>query len=321
MNLALGQSGQESTSTVESLFMKPANFVFLLALIFIFPTGNAHSSACMTDDKNLQELLECMTVGSVRAHQAAFQSIADANGGTRATNTPGYDASVSYVAGQLIAAGYEVELSPFDYVFIPPVVLQQLTPVSADYESNVFTGSATGTVSGPVIPVDLALGSGSWPADPSTSTSGCEAADFSGLDFSGSNDIALIQRGACFFSVKAVNAQAAGAEAVVFLNQGNTPSRMGLVTGTVESLPDGSPSNLTIPVVGATFPDGVSLSQAASTAHIEVRPNEDRTAHNIIAELPGYWDDKVIMAGAHLDSVAAGPGSGKTGKTGRLWPR
>ena len=43
------------------------------------------------------KLLGCVTLEGVREHQAALQAIADANGGTRAAATPGYDASVDYV--------------------------------------------------------------------------------------------------------------------------------------------------------------------------------------------------------------------------------
>ena len=53
------------------------------------------------------------------------------------------------------------------------------------------------------------------------------------LDFSGPADIALIQRGTCTFSDKAVNAETAGAEAVIIFNQGNDPTREGLIVGTL----------------------------------------------------------------------------------------
>jgi Zn-dependent M28 family amino/carboxypeptidase len=152
------------------------------------------------------------------------------------------------------------------------------------------------------------MGDSTWPADPATSSSGCEATDFAGLDFSGPADIALIQRGTCFFAVKAVNAEAAGAEAVIILNQGNSATRMGLIVANASALPDGTPSNLTIPVVGASFPNGIALSQPGSQAFIDVDPPETRTNHNMIAELPGKNDDNVVMAGAHIDSVQAGPG-------------
>jgi Zn-dependent M28 family amino/carboxypeptidase len=154
-----------------------------------------------------------------------------------------------------------------------------------------------------VIPVDIDL------VPPRASTSGCEAADFAGLDFSGPNDIALIQRGTCTFADKAVNAEAAGAEAVIIFNQGNTPDREALIVGTLVP----SPAPITIPVVGASFANGVALARAGSTAHVRVDPSETRTDVNVIAELPGTNDGNVVMAGAHLDSVTAGPGINDNG--------
>ena len=239
----------------------------------------------------------------MRAHQAALQAIADANGGTRAAGTPGYTGSVDYVVDTLEAAGWNVTLDEFPFTFIPPPTLQQLTPVAATYETGAFTGSGFGTVTGNVIPVDINLVP---PRDPVTS--GCEAADFA-AGFGGPSDIALIQRGTCTFAVKAVNAQAAGAEAVIIFNQGNTPAREGLIVGTL--LPGGA--GVTIPVVGASFADGAALAQAGSTALIDVDPPESRPQVNVIAELPGANNDNVVMAGAHLDSVQAGPGINDNG--------
>ena len=65
---------------------------------------------------------------------------------------------------------------------------------------------------------------------------------------------------------------------------------------------------MTIPVVGASFADGAALAQAGSTALVDVDPPESRPQVNVIAELPGANNDNVVMAGAHLDSVQAGPG-------------
>ncbi len=265
-------------------------------------------NACDRRNNNTyQKLLECITAEGVFEHQEAFQAIADANDdpfypGTRAAGTKGYQESVDYVAGLLEEAGWKVTLDPVDITFNFPATLQQLTPIQATYETGVFSGSGSGTVTGNVIPVDLAL------TDPATSSSGCEASDFDGLDFSGDNDIALIQRGTCFFSEKAVNAEAAGAEAVIIFNQGSTPDREGLIIGDASSLPDGSPSNIGIPVVGASFAAGQALAQPGSTAFVEVLPSETRTDFNVIAELPGENADNVVMAGAHLDSVVQGPG-------------
>lgn len=151
----------------------------------------APSQNCCDNRTNntYDKLLECVRVEGVREHQAAFQAAADANGGTRAAGTQGYTDSVDYVVEQLEAAGWDVELNEFPFTFTPLGELDQLTPISASYETGSFSGTGFGLVTGQVIPVDLAL------APPQASTSGCEATDFSGLDFSGPADIALIQRG------------------------------------------------------------------------------------------------------------------------------
>jgi Zn-dependent M28 family amino/carboxypeptidase len=248
------------------------------------------------------KLLECVRLDGVREHQAALQRIADANGGTRAEGTPGYAASVDYVLGVLAKTGWNATKVPFSYADTD-ALLRQLTPTQATYETVAFTGTGEGDVSGTVIPVDLAL------TGARASTSGCEAADFAGLNFSGPNDIALIQRGTCGFNVKALNAEAAGAEAVIVFNQGDAGAgdRFGLVNGTL-----GGENVVDIPVVGATFANGQALAAAGSTAQVLV-DFVTRNSFNVIAELPGRTSDNVVMAGAHLDSVPAGPGINDNG--------
>jgi Zn-dependent M28 family amino/carboxypeptidase len=283
----------------------------------LLPGGAAaapSATACEHRANNTYDkLLGCVTLDGVREHQEALQAIADANDdpfypGTRAAGTEGYANSVEYVAGLLRDAGYEVTLDPVEITFNFPATLRQLTPVQADYETGVFTGSGSGTVQGRVIPVDINL------TPPRASTSGCEAADFAGIDWSGPADIALVQRGTCFFGTKAHNAELAGAEAVIIFNQGNTPDREGLIVADATSLdPDGSFITHNIPVVGASFANGVALAQPGSTAFVEVVPAETRTDYNVIAELKGKNDDNVVMAGAHLDSVIDGPGINDNG--------
>ena len=274
------------------------------ALLPVQAASATPGNGCANRTNNTySKLLQCVTVEGVREHQAQLQKIADASDdpfypGSRAAGTDGYADSVDYVAGQLRDAGYRVTLDEFQFEFVFPALLQQLTPVNATYETGAFTGSPPADVTGTVIPVDINL------TGDRASTSGCEAADFTGLDFTGSNDIALIQRGTCTFAEKAVNAEAAGAEAVIIFNQGNDPTREALIVGTLVP----SPAEITIPVVGASFDNGVALSQPGSTAHVRVVPNETRTDVNVIADLPGRNANNVVMAGAHLDSVTAGPG-------------
>ena len=285
-----------------------AVLALLAALLLPVPAALAGPvDPCERQTNNTyRKLLDCVTLDGVREHQAALQKIADNNDdpfypGTRAAGTKGYADSVDYVAGLLEDAGYKVTLDPFEFQFVFPPLLQQLTPDNAVYETGTFTNSGSGDVTGNVIPVDINL------VPPRASTSGCEAADFAGLDFSGPNDIALIQRGTCTFADKALNAQTAGAEAVIIFNQGNSPDREGLIVGTL------APATPRIPVVGASFADGEALAQAGSTAHVRVPPSQTRTDVNVLAELPGKNTNNVVMAGAHLDSVTAGPGINDNG--------
>jgi Zn-dependent M28 family amino/carboxypeptidase len=286
------------------------------------PTVMAGPESCDTRVNNTHaKLLECVTLEGVREHQAAFQEIADDNGGTRAAGTPGYDASVDYVVERMTAAGYNVTLDEFQFLFFPPALLQQTAPVSVTHETGVFTASGFGDVTASVTPVDINL------TPPRANTSGCDGAyteaavgaaivadpggpdDFAGFP---AGNIALVQRGGCSFALKAYNAQAAGASAMILFNQGSDPTREGLIVGTLV-VAAGTPGPVTIPVVGASFASGVSLAQPGSTAHIIVEEPRSVTQVNVIAESQSGNPNNVVMAGAHLDSVQAGPGINDNG--------
>src|SRR5918998_4501109 len=58
-------------------------------------------------------LVAAVTGDGAFRHLEELQRIADANGGNRALGTPGYDASVEYVARTLRDAGYTVETPEF----------------------------------------------------------------------------------------------------------------------------------------------------------------------------------------------------------------
>ena len=250
-----------------------------------------------------QKLLECVTLEGVRGHQAKFQRIADANDGMRASGTDGYDRSADYVARLLRRAGYEVTRQEFEFPFYQELssLLEQTAPTSVTYETTTFTFSGSGDVTAPVQGVDLSLD------EPAASTSGCEVEDFA--DFEAGN-IALIQRGACTFAIKAANAQEAGATAVIIFNTG-VPGAEELFAGT---LGNESVGVIEIPVIGASFADGTALAQDGVEARVAAETIvETRTTENVIAESRRGDPDNVVMAGAHLDSVTEGPGINDNG--------
>jgi Zn-dependent M28 family amino/carboxypeptidase len=262
-----------------------------------------------------QGFRKAVTLAGIREHQAALQAIADANGGNRAAGTSGYDASAEYVSKRMAAAGYQVSFQEFTFGQFreaAPPALERLTPTAKTYATpadfRAFTGS--GQATGEVVPVDVLM--------PSTggSTSGCEAGDFTGTAGWNAGDIALVQRGTCPYVQKAANAQAAGAAGLILYNEGNTPDRLD-VPG---NLPLGA-EGIHIPGVGTSFAVGqefFNLYQAnppgSVTARVETHLVEDRIpTRNVIAETPGGNPDRVVVVGAHLDSVPAGPGINDNG--------
>ncbi|MFP3915769.1 MAG: M28 family peptidase [Actinomycetota bacterium] len=274
----------------------------LSGLLAVPPMAQADSPACDHRVNNtVRKLLECVTVDGVREHQAALQAIADANGGIRASGTPGYDASVDYVVERMTAAGYDVTVDTFDFGFFQETedpVFEQVSPDpttyvdQADFATMTFSGS--GNVTGQVEGVDLSIG------DPGASTSGCEPEDYAGFT---AGNVALVQRGTCSFFHKASNAETAGAAAVIVFNQG-TPGRTGLFLGTLGGV------GVDIPVISVSFGLGQDLLDPSDTVvHLRVQAiSETRTTANVLAETPGGAADNVVMAGGHLDSVTEGPG-------------
>ncbi len=126
---------------------------------------------------------------------------------------------------------------------------------------------------------------------------GCNASDFAGFP---AGNIALISRGACTFALKATNAFNAGAVGVVIYN--NVP---GTLNGTLSST-----FTLDISVTAVTQDVG---QQLAATPGLVMRLKTDTfrgiaTTSNVIAESTYGDPDNVVMVGAHLDSVNAGPG-------------
>jgi Zn-dependent M28 family amino/carboxypeptidase len=244
-----------------------------------------------------QSVRRGVTAAGITKHLKTLDAIGTANGGTRVSGTPGFDQSVDYVVTTLKAAGYDPTVQEFEFLFNDdrtPPVLQKVSPAPATtftnaVEFSTMTYSGSGDVTAPV-----------WAISTADTTPGCEASDFAGFP---AGNIAVVPRGACTFGVKAQNAQAAGASAVVVSN--NTT---GLINGTL-----GGPV-VTIPVLGATTAVGAQLTGgAAGSTGTVARVKADRIAevrktYNVLAETAGGNPDNVVVVGAHLDSVSRGPG-------------
>ena len=279
-------------------------------LFVIFLSLGAHAKISKDDSLRLRQNLK---IENIREHQRALQDIADRHRGNRMAGTEGYRQSVSYIADRLRNSGYEVRLQDF-YLNIahdqsPPALgiigtYQHSFVADVDFSSMSFSG--TKEVRGALEAIDLKIPS----LKPNDSTSGCESEDFAGFK---PGNIALIQRGSCSFSRKAELAQAAGASAVIIFNEGSE-GRLELISSRLGQ------NTANFPVFGASFQVGNSLRGSALrgptgisvSVKIDV-VNSAKTIQNIIAESAQGDSNRVVAVGAHLDSVASGPGINDNG--------
>ncbi|GAA3995750.1 M28 family metallopeptidase [Allokutzneria multivorans] len=235
-----------------------------------------------------------VTVENVHRHLRALQRIADANGGSRAAGTKGYDASIDYVAGKLRASGFDVATPTFtyDHEIIDAGTVDAGGVKAAADPLEFSPNTAVGGVSGPLVVV------------PEDGSPGCETSDFAGLPVS--RAVVLIRRGACSFAQKQLNAAGLGAKAVIISDNSDTGP---------EGWTLGDAASAKVPTGGVTKAEGTALAAKAGAAtavdlrvHIEARPSR-----NIIAQTRTGRVDNVVMAGSHLDSVDGGAGINDNG--------
>jgi len=273
--------------------------------------GRSGAACASTDVYDSAVLREAVTATNIREHLEGLQAIADANGNTRAVQTPGYELSVDFVVRTLAETGWDVTTPEFQYerrVEVSPGFAERIAPdplVFPSAEVVAFTNSGSGHVTATLQAVDVVVPPS---AAPNGNTSGCEPTDFAGFQ---AGRIALLQRGTCPFQAKVLNAMTAGAVGILIFNEGQT-DRTAAYRTSVGPL-------VGVPVIMLSYALGQALvDQLAGGADVTVHMAADWQAttithHNVIAEWPHGDPDRVVMVGAHLDSVPAGPGINDNG--------
>jgi Zn-dependent M28 family amino/carboxypeptidase len=282
-----------------------------LATLAVAPVASADP-----DDVDSSKLRQAVTVEGILEHERALQNIADMNGGSRHSLTPGYTASVAYVKATMAKAGYNVREIQFNMPFWrenSPPLLQQTSPTAKTYRPGTaaddsspnvdfitFEQSASGNLTNArVVPVN-----GIVIPSPGGTAAGCQASDFPAAI---SGAVALISRGTCPFVQKLDLAEAAGAIGVILFNEGDSAGRQ-------NALFRSASPGFGIPAVHSSFAVGKELYDAYQagqnpTVNLKVDASVvDRFLPQVVAESRRGDPNRVVISGAHLDSVTAGPG-------------
>ncbi|WP_298585407.1 M28 family peptidase [uncultured Kocuria sp.] len=257
-------------------------------------------------DDATRRITETVSADRLQAHLQAFDDIAKAHDGNRASGTSGYRASVDHVVGALREAGYEPRLQTFRVPYFEVVAPATVATVADDgartrlpsREVAALEYSVSGEVTrGRLQAVDT-------DGSPGDSTSGCETGDFEDFE---PGSVALVQQGECSPGRKAANAEAAGASAVLVFGSGERRHDRP-VRGSLEE-----PRAVTVPVIGLSHRAGVELLDAQEVSVTAETVSELRETVNVLADTRTGDPANTIVVGGHLDGDTGGPGINDNG--------
>ena len=234
-----------------------------------------------------------VTTDAMMSHLTKLQDIANANNGTRAVGTPGYEASVDYVVETLRKSGFDVQTPEFSArVFHSEKGSVEAGGLTADARALEYSlGTPEGGVTGPLL------------FAPTGDSPGCAPADYDKLPAQGA--VVVVDRGGCQFAQKEDAAAQRGAAALIVVDNVDEQSMGGTL---------GANTEVKIPVVSITKSVGFQLRSKSGPATIKLAAStQSFKARNVIAQTKTGSPTDVVMAGAHLDSVPEGPGINDNG--------
>lgn len=255
------------------------------ALVAVAVAGCSSAPSPQVDP---HELAGRITVDAMYTHLHKFAEIAEANGGNRAQDTPGYDASLDYVSNLLRSKGFDVQTPEFERLGPMqggnPVLVVEGTQYPV-VQASLLTTTPPGGLSAPTLhPTKLA---------------GCTAADYGTKKMTGA--IAVVDDTGCSVVVKQNTAVAQGAVGLLVVSTVK-PSPAGLFTQDYYR-------QLTVPVgiIDKTVDAAVLRTSAAVKLTLDGK-SELIKSRNLVAQTKTGSTSDVVMAGAHLDSIRGGPG-------------
>jgi peptidase M28-like protein/PA domain-containing protein len=269
------------------------------------PTG---SGALAAEPALAAALRDAVGRDAILADLQRLQDIAEANGGNRAAGSESESEALAYVADELRAAGFEIELREMSVPWfnqVGPSILEVDggAPLEDLHDFKAMLLSASGDARGPIYA--LGFDPAARPGD--RSGLGCQPTDWGDVP---AGAIVLVRPGPCFRRDVVVNAQEAGAVAIVTAYpewQRDQVLRPTLI----------DPGGMEIPALATSNDTGLALADAAqrgAQGHVVVDATAElRTSSSLVAETAGGSPDHVLMIGGHIDSAMDGPGINDNG--------
>ncbi|MCV7091531.1 M28 family peptidase [Mycobacterium interjectum] len=235
-------------------------------------------------------LAQKVTADRLVTHLRALQNVANANRGNRADGTPGYDASVEYVAKTLRDRGFNVSTPQFDRLDNVSPGKPALTVAGRTYQvdqASLLVRTPPGGLTGPPV----------HPARPA----GCAVGDYPAAVPKGA--IAVVDDSVCSVVDKQNIALAKGAAALVVLS---APSGQGAPPGLFVP---GYFKRLTVPVAVLGAYGATALARETAPIRLVLdAENIKITSRNVLAQTETGSPHEAIVVGAHLDGPRDGPG-------------
>jgi len=268
----------------------PSSTPFANAPFANAPSGETPTAAPASIGLN-QTFSARMTVEEIMTTLQKLQDIAYANNGTRYAGSIGYNVTGQWLMDTLNSYNYfKVERQDFvipKYIQLAQPTLAQVSPnpsnftYGTDFLGFQFSGSGDVTANISVV-----------------QNVGCDGIDWAGFP---EGNIALVLRGNCPFVQKTANAMAANASALLIYN-----NIAGVMTASTLD-------NVTFPVLFLSNQAGKLLVDLYAIQPVTLQVTASgETSHvgtfNVIADTLSGPASPVVVVGAHLDSVPAGPG-------------
>ena len=234
-------------------------------------------------------LAEKVDVDVIYTHLEELARIATANKGSRAVGTPGYEATVDFVAGVLRDKGFEVSTPEFEWLDMGSPGKPTLEVAGRSYpvtQASPLAGTPPGGVRGESL----------RPRDPA----GCAAADYG--DVRGA--LVIVDDTECSVVAKQNAAVAKGAVGLLVVSAGG---KEGLFE-------PGYYQKLTLPV--AVIDRTTDAALRRTTAPVRLTLDAEAAvakSRSVVAQTKSGNTGNVVVAGANLDSAPRSPGINDNG--------